>query len=64
MLNKRVVVKGNTDGDLYGKEGVVVATNTRYYWKTGGLNEHTVCQVLVGDLISQWLDCLWLEKII
>lgn len=30
MLNKRVVVKGNADDDLYGKEGIVVATNTLF----------------------------------
>jgi hypothetical protein len=63
MLKERVVVKGNVDDDLYGKEGIIVATNTRFYEEPGGLNEHTVCKVLIGNIISKWLDSLWLEKV-
>jgi hypothetical protein len=42
MLNKRVVVKGNADDDLYGKEGIVVATNTLFYGEPDGVSTNYV----------------------
>ena len=51
MLKARVIA--NEPGeDCYGKEGVVVAVNTCFDRR----REYTVCKVLVGDRVSNWID--------
>ena len=63
LLKQKVIIK-DTEGDMYGMEGIIVAVNAVLDEKSQDYEKNSiVCKVLVGDVISDWLPHSCLELI-
>jgi hypothetical protein len=60
MLKEKVIIKDG-ESNLFGQEGIIVATNTFIE----GLHKEEkkiVCKVLSGEYISDWIPDQFLER--
>ncbi len=62
MLKQRVIIKDPTEV-FFGQEGIVVVVSQRARQGLSCYRSNIECKVLIGNKISNWIPCEWLDVV-